>query len=136
MASPAYLQVFDNMMGVYQRSGGTATADELSVMMERKQQGNFISVARQIASRDIFSFEWQNHFWIPMFQFNPLDLSIKLEVRKVVYELTDVLDSWTLAEWFTAPNAWLEGGRPVDMVDSNFLTVLGAARADRFVATG
>ena len=85
--------------------------------------------------RDIFSFEWQNHFWVPMFQFHNQDLSVKQEVRRVVHELTDVLDNWTLAEWFTEPNAWLKGGRPVDMVDGNFSYVLGAARADRFVAT-
>jgi hypothetical protein len=50
--------------------------------------------------------------------------------------LTDVLDNWTLAWWFTEPNAWLKGRRPVDMVDGQFSEVLGAARADRFVAVG
>ena len=55
--------------------------------------------------------------------------------RSVVHELTDVLDNWMLAQWFTKPNDWLKGGRPVDLVSISFSKVLGAARADRFVAT-
>ena len=135
LSSGSNHQWFSDRIGAYKTSGGTATADELALLMKKKNRGNFISVAKQIASRDIFSFEWQNHFWVPMFQFHNQDLSVKQEVRRVVHELTDVLDNWTLAKWFTEPNAWLKGGRPVDMVDGNFSHVLGAARADRFVAT-
>jgi len=127
---------FDAMMGIYKTCGGTARADELALLLEEKSRGNFVSVAKRIVSRDIFSFEWQNHFWIPMFQFNYHDLSVKQEVRRVAHELHAVLDSWTLAQWFTEPNVWLKGRRPVHMVDGQFSEVLGAARADRFVATG
>lgn len=135
-ASSFNYQCFNDMIGAYKTSGGTATADELALLMEEKNRGNFCTVAKQIAAQEIFSFEWQNHFWVPMFQFNPQDMSVKREVQRVVKELSHVLDNWTLAEWFTEPNAWLEGRRPVDLVDRNFSHVLGAARADRFVATG
>ena len=127
---------FEAMIGVYKTSGGTTRADKLVLLLEEKSRGNFVSVAKRIVSRDIFSFEWQNHFWVPMFQFHPHDLSIRQEVRRVVFELSAVLDNWTLAMWFTEPNAWLKGRRPVDMVERNFSDVLHAARADRFVATG
>ena len=60
----------------------------------------------------------------------------KIEVRRVAYEVTAVLDNWTLASWFTEPNAWLKHQRPVDLVESYFSDVLHAARADRFVAAG
>lgn len=129
-------QGFDAMIGAYKTCGGTARADDLAVLLEERNKGSFVSVAKRIVSRDIFSFEWQSHFWVPMFQFNPQDLSVKQEVRRVVHELTDVLDNWTLAWWFTEPNAWLKGRRPVDLVDGQFSDVLGAARADRFVAEG
>lgn len=129
-------QGFDKLVGAYQTSGGTARADHLALLMEHKNKGNFASVAKRIVSRDIFSYEWQNHFWVPMFQFNPHDLSPKQEVRRVVHELSAVLDNWTLALWFTQPNAWLNGQRPVDRVDSHFSDVLNAARADRIVAAG
>ena len=127
---------FDAMIGAYQTSGGTSRVDDFALLLEQRQRGNFVSVAKRIVSRDIFSFEWQDDFWIPMFQFNPEDMSIKQEARRVVHELACVLDNWTLALWFTQSNAWLKGRRPVDMIDRNFSEVLGAARADRFVATG
>lgn len=129
-------QGFDAVIGVYKTRGGTARADDLALLMQEKQKDNFVSVARQIAARDIFSFEWQCHYWIPMFQFNPHDLSVKQEVRRVVHELDGVLDSSTLAQWFAVPNVWLKGQRPVDMVDRQFSDVLIAARSDRLVATG
>ena len=129
-------QSIDAIIGAYKINGGIARADDLALLLEEKNKGNFVSVARRIVSRDIFSFEWQNHFWVPMVQFNLHDLSIKQEVRRVVHELTAVLDNWTLALWFAEPNSWLKGRRPVDMVDSHFSAVLHAARADRFVAIG
>ena len=127
---------FTAMIGAFKDYGGTTRADELALLLEEQNKGNFVSLAKRLVSRDVFSFEWQDHFWIPMFQFNPQDLSVKQEVRRVVHELHAVLDSWTLAMWFTEPNAWLKGRRPVDLVDRQFSEVLGAARADRFVATG
>ena len=129
-------QCFDAMIGAYKTCGGTARADDLALLLEEKQKGDFVSVARRIASRELVSFEWQSHLWVPMFQFHSHDMSIKQEVRRVVHELSMVLDNWTLALWFTEPNAWLKGRRPVDVVDRQFSDVLGAARADRFVATG
>ena len=127
---------FDAIISAYQLSGGTTRADDLEVMLEEKRKHRFVSVARQIALRDIFSFEWQSQFWVPMFQFYPQDLKVRQEVVRVVHELTSVLDNWTLAVWFTEPNSWLRGRRPVDMMDSHFSDVLNAARADRFVAAG
>ena len=129
-------QGFDAIISAYRLSGGTATADDLELMLEGRRKGHFVSVARQIVSRDIFSFEWQSQFWVPMFQFHPQDLTVRQEVMRVVHELTAVLDNWTLAVWFTEPNSWLKGRRPVDMIDNRFSDVLHAARADRFVAAG
>ena len=127
---------FHAIISAYRPSGGTATADDLELMLEEKRKGRFVRVARQIVSRDIFSFKWQSQFWVPMFQFYPHDLTVRQEVVRVVHELAAVLDNWTLAVWFTEPNSWLKGRRPVDMMDSHFSDVLNAARADRFVAAG
>ena len=129
-------QGFDAVIGAYKTRGGTARADDLALLLQEKQKGDFVSVAKRIVARDIFSFEWQNHYWVPMFQFNPHDLSVKQEVRRVVHELDGVLDNWTMAQWFAEPNVWLKGQTPVDMVDRQFSEVLNAARSDRFVATG
>ena len=127
---------FDTMVDAFRNSGGTARADDFALLLEEKQKGNFVSLAKRLVSRDIFSFEYQDHFWIPMFQFHVADLSGRQEVSRVVNELAAVLDSLMLAIWFTEPNEWLQCRRPVDMMDHYFSDVLAAARADRFVAKG
>ena len=129
-------QGFDEMIGVYSASGGTSTADDLAQLLEERNSGSFGNIAKYIVSRDIVSFEWRNHYWIPLFQFDIDDMSIKQGVLKVMQELSPVLDDWTLALWFTEPNVWLNGNRPVYRIDSHISEVLDAARADRFVAAG
>lgn len=127
---------FDKLISAYKGSGGTARADDLALLLAEKGWGNFSSLARGIVRGEVFSIEWNNHFWLPMFQFEPCDMSMKGSVRKILCELTHVLDNWTLAAWFAEPNIWLKNRCPVDMLDANFPAVFAAARADRFVATG
>lgn len=129
-------QGFDRLISAYKASGGTARADDLALLLAEKGQGGFVSLAKAIVRREVFSIEWNNHFWLPMFQFELCDMSMKRSVRKILCELTHVLDNWTLAAWFAEPNIWLKNRCPVDMLDSNFPAVFAAARADRFVAAG
>ena len=127
---------FDDLISAYKGSGGTARADDLALLLAEKGQGSFVSLAKSIVKGDVFSIEWNNHFWLPMFQFEPCDMTMKRSVRKILRELRHVLDTWALAAWFAEPNAWLKNRRPVDMLDANFPAVFAAARADRFVAAG
>lgn len=128
---------FEAMIAAYTNCGGTARADDLALLLlDEQHKVDFVSLAKRLVSGDVFSFQWQDQFWVPMFQFNRHDMSVKQEVHRVVRELDGVLDNWTLAWWFTEPHARLKGRRPVDLVDRQFSAVLGAARADRLVAGG
>jgi len=127
---------FEAMIAAYTNCGGTARADDLALLLDEHHKGGFVNLAKRLVLGDVFSFQWQDQFWVPMFQFNRHDMSVKQEVHRVVRELDDVLDNWTLACWFTKPNARLKGRRPVDLVDRQFSDVLGAARTDRLVAAG
>lgn len=127
---------FDGLVDAFKTSGGTARADDFALLLEEKHKGNFISLARRLVSRDIFSFEFHDHYWIPMFQFNLADLSARQDVSRIINELAAVFDNMMLATWFTEPNAWLKCKRPVDLLEDCFSDVLAAARADRFVAKG
>ena len=127
---------FEEMIDVFSASGGTTTADDLALLLEERNKGNFVSLAQHIASRDIVSYEWRNCYWVPMFQFDIRSMNIKQEVRRVTQELCPVFDNRMLAMWFTEPNTWLKGRRPVDWIDSHFSDVLYAARAHRFAAMG
>jgi hypothetical protein len=84
----------------------------------------------------LISFLWEGRVWIPRFQFDPTDRSIRSVVKNVVAELSSAFDGWQLAVWFSTPNLWIGDYRPVDMIDSCPECLLGAARADRFIAMG
>ena len=127
---------FNALADAFKHSGGAARADDFALRLEDQKKGDFVSLAKRLVSRDIFCFEYQDHFWIPMFQFHLADLSARQEVSHVVDELAAVLDNLMLAKWFAEPNDWLQCKRPVDMLEHCFSDVMAAARADRFVARG
>lgn len=129
---------FAAMRETYRASGGVARGDDLARMLSERQAGDFVSLAMLILARDVFAFQWQQSFWVPMFQFDLRDLSVKTNAnaRQVLAELADQFDGWALAVWFAQPNHWLHGARPVDLLNSNLAEVLEAARTDRFIAAG
>ena len=127
---------FKALLAAFQATGGAARGDELAGLMADRQLGTLASLARNIVSGEVLSFEWRHSFWVPMFQFELDDLSLKKGPRKVLAELVKVLEPWAIAAWFAQPNSWLKYQRPVDLLDSNLSAVFAAARADRFVANG
>ena len=127
---------FDALRHACLAFGGLARGDDLARLLEDRARGDFVSLARLIVSGRIFGFEWQRSFWIPMFQFDLDDLTVRRDLKPVVDELSGAFDGWRLAAWFVEPNDWLKQGRPIDLLDSNPSEVMQAARADRFVAAG
>jgi hypothetical protein len=127
---------FVTMLSDYHASGGLARADNLGRLLDDWQCGGFVSLAKLIAAGDIFSFRWQGESWVPMFQFELRDLSVKPGPRLVLAELKPVLDDWGLAVWFIQPNPRLKTRRPLDLLDSDTEGVLVAARAERSIAGG
>jgi hypothetical protein len=127
---------FVALRAAYRTSGGVARGDDLARTLWDRQGGDYVSLARLIVAREIFCFRWGDSFWLPMFQFERGELSIKPGLGQVLGELTGAFDGWNLAVWFAQSNAWLHGARPVDLLDSDLPAVREAARADRFVVNG
>jgi hypothetical protein len=127
---------FSVLRHAFRPSGGIARGDDLSRLLEDHRCGDFISLARFIAQHEIFAFQWRDSFWIPMFQFDLRDLSIREGPHRVLAELESVFDGWSMAVWFAQRNSWLHGHRPVDLLDADLDSVLQAACADRFIANG
>ena len=127
---------FATLLGAYRSSGGTARGDDLARLRADHHRGGYVSLARLIAAGEVFGFEWRQTLWIPMFQFDPRDLSIKPALRQILAELAVDFDSWGLAAWFANGNTWLDGQRPLDLLDRDLPAVVDAARADRFIAAG
>jgi hypothetical protein len=127
---------FINMRNALRASGGVARGSELAQRLDAQGGQGAIRLARLIVAGDIFSFDWHDSFWVPMFQFKPDDLTVAAGARAVTAELSAVFDGWSLALWFSQPNSWLQERLPVNVLASDLSAVLAAARADRFIATG
>ena len=127
---------FDAMRTAYRASGGLVRRDALARVLHGCDGAHDATLGKLLVTHDVFSFEWRQAHWIPLFQFDLRDMSIKPRPRRVVAELAEVFDGWALALWFSHPNHWLRNRRPVVVLDSSLTSVLGAARADRFIADG
>ena len=127
---------FAALLAAYRRTGGTARGDDVARLLDDHRLGEFESLARMLASSQVFGSEWLSTVWIPMFQFELRDLSIKPGAQLVMAELGASFDGWARAAWFALPNSWLNDQRPVDLMDTDLNEVLAVARIDRFIAVG
>ena len=128
---------FVSLEAACRRSGGIVSADEVVLMLRNCGSNQPLSkLARWIVARDVMSFEWRATTWLPLFQFERGDMSLRPGVSAVVCELSDVFDVWELMAWFTSPNTWLCDMAPADLVAIRPAAVLEAARADRFISRG
>ena len=126
---------FAAMRTAFLATGGIARADDLARLLDDDhRRGEFVDLARLIDSDEVFGFAWRDAFWVPMFQFELRDLSLKPRPRQVLIELPTQHDGWMLAAWFARPNAWLHERRPIELLDTHLPAVLDAARADRFIS--
>lgn len=95
-----------------------------------------MSLARLIGSGEIFSFEWHDTVWIPMFHFELQSHGLEPWARQGLGELFADFDGGSLAVWFAHPNSWRNERRPVDLLDTDLASVLRPARVDRYIAVG
>ena len=124
------------VLAAFRSSGGIARDDDLGRLLDYLDRGDCISLAHMIARGSVFGFAWRGSFWIPMFQFELRDLSVKPNGQAVRAELGGAYAGWSLASWFAEPNDRLHGRRPVDVLNADLPAVLSAARADRYIVNG
>jgi hypothetical protein len=124
---------FIDMLRAFRRSGGLARERDI---LERSADAGGTIRARAEDAAALICFEWDCKLWLPWFQFDRESLDLLPGPASVINELAPVFDGWEMASWFAQPNLWLGNGRPIDLLDASLLPVLGAARADRFVAGG
>ena len=124
---------FIDMLRAFRRSGGLAREEDI---LERRAHGGSTIRARADDAAALICFEWDRKLWLPWFQFDRESLDLLPGPASVINELAPVFDGWELASWFAQPNLWLGNGRPIDLLDTSLSPVLGAARADRFIAAG
>jgi hypothetical protein len=122
---------FVEMLRAFRSSGGLARAQDIQ---DRDRCGGV--VVPFVCGETPISFEWNGQLWLPWFQFVPNGFKVRPEPARVIRELATVFDGWDMANWFAQPNLWLANARPVHLLDRSLSDVIGAARADRFIAAG
>ncbi len=127
---------FVDMLDAYRSTGGIANSAEISQLFRTRNGPDPATLQQWIDSRAVLCFEWNNARWMPWFQFNRHTLHPHPQLAQVMAEMAEVFDPWETATWFAQPSPWIHGGTPVDCLLSDLPGVLGAVRADRFVANG
>ena len=135
----AYLRQADKefvqMLDGFRSSGGLARLREVAELCACRGGADISVLSASLARKEIICVEWQSEGWLPLFQFDPVNMSIRPQIEPVVAELSCIYAPWDLAFWFSQPNPWLACRTPADSLLTDLATVLQAARADRFVAT-
>lgn len=127
---------FVAMLPAFRPSGGLATGAEIGDRVVARRPDGLSELARQIAARNLISFEWNASRWLPMFQFDPVTMHMDDGARAVARELTGFMDGWEIAMWFAAPHGALRGALPVDILKKDLDATIDAARLDRYIAQG
>ena len=120
---------FVGMLGAYRNTGGLAKAQEVANMFKACGRCDITTLARSIVPGKLVFFEWHEHIWLPLFQFNRVDMSCLAGLDAVLSELHGVHSHWQLARWFSQPNEWLSQSCPADMLGQHREAVFTAARS-------
>lgn len=83
--------------------------------------------SRWKTERRIFSVPSRGVDFYPAFQFSPVS-GEPLPVIRSLLEILESFDEWQTALWLAATNVWLDGERPMDVVERDPDAVLDAAR--------
>ncbi len=121
------------MMAAFRHSGGLLGGDELALRLQAQRGCGYAELARWIVGRKVFSFAWNHDFWLPAFQFDLRDMSIKPGIEPLMAELGDVMDGLSIGQWFVERNSELQGQSPHEAMDQRWPAVFQAARLQRFV---
>ena len=120
---------FIALLEAFRPTGGTAPGEIVDQLLNEHQVGFAVSLAGLIHTGQVFGFEWRTNLWIPMFQFDADNLTLKEGPQRVRSELPPLWSGWMQASWFATPNARLDGRSPVDILDSDIDAVLWATQS-------
>lgn len=96
-------------------SGGSVHADELASILSAVGINGVGAVAKWIVRRRVVSVLVAETYWLPLFQFARPSWVLRPVVNDMS-DLTPAMHDIEIAQWFTTPNEWLKGEKPVDAV--------------------
>ena len=101
-------------------------ADQIHALYGSKARNRSALAARWRSDKKIFAVQRGGRFLYPAFQFDAQGLPRKV-ISKVLAALGDAVGGWQTALWFVTPSGWLDGEKPVDLLDRKPDAVLDAA---------
>jgi len=125
-----------HVAGALRVRGGMLPPDEVAWRMRAHYDQPISQLARWIVTRTIVMVPSGSCTFLPMFQFDPARMTLRVEVSAALAELVPVFDDLEVAAWFVEPNRWLGGLAPVESLGQGAVAMLQAARTDRYIATG
>jgi len=129
-------QQTEELIQNYRRGGGLLEANALAVRLRDCCDQPISRLARWIVDRDIVVLASHGALLVPLFQFDLVSGQVLGVVQQALDELDGAFDDREIAHWFVQPNCWLDDRWPLDLITSDPVAVVEAARADRFIARG
>lgn len=108
------------------------TSKDLADVAGHGSKNKSMTASRWKMKGKVFSIKHGGVEYFPSFQFEegqPIEI-----VAKVLALLDGKKSGWQLAFWFTSPNGWLAGKRPVDVLKDGDAVVSAAAREAENIA--
>ena len=76
-------------------------------------------LSRRRRENRLFTVQHKGEILVPAFVLGA-ELKPRLEIQPAVAALRDAgLDGWAMWVWFTTPSSWINGVRPMDLLDTN-----------------
>lgn len=108
---------------------GALTSTEIADLAGSKA-GNRAALANRWRKEGrIFAMTHQGQTYFAAFQFDA-DGRPRPAIAEVLRVFGDDGGGWQTALWFTAANGWLDGARPIDLLDTDPQRVVDAARSE------
>lgn len=104
-------------------------AEQVHALCGSSARNRAALAARWRSERRIFGLPRQRRWRFPRFQFDEERGRPKAVIAATLAALGDAVGPWQTAVWFTSENGWLDGRRPVDLLDRDPDAVVDAARA-------
>ncbi|WP_426128295.1 hypothetical protein [Pararhizobium sp. PWRC1-1] len=108
------------------------TSKDLAEVAGHGSKNKSMTASRWKMKAKVFSIKHGGVEYFPAFQFEegqPIE-----SVAKVLALLGEKKSGWQLAFWFTSPNGWLAGKRPVDLLKDGDVVVSAAANEAEYIA--
>ena len=105
---------FIALLGAYRGNGGLARGQEMLARVDRCQPDRAVDLAKWIVNRKVICFDWQGKMWLPLFQFDKLNMTPLAGLDQVLAQLVPKYDSLAVAKWFAQAHPWLADETPAD----------------------